>query len=66
MAVAEQLRELPTTTLEEGEMLAVVIVGAVFPTETLAVELLVSPAESVAVPMQVTESPTSVSLFVTV
>ena len=39
--VAEQVSEVPTTTLELGEMLAVVMVGAVLPTETLAEELIV-------------------------
>ena len=65
VAVAEQVRALPTT-LELGDMLAVVIVGAVFPTKTLAVDVTDELLVSVAVAVQVTESPTSVSLAVTV
>ena len=40
---------MPTTTPEEGEMAALVIVGAVFCTETSAEELAVALDESVAV-----------------
>ena len=47
-------------------MEAVVIEGAVFSTSTLAEEEAVAPLESVAVAVQVIESPTSVSEAVTV
>ena len=59
--VAEQVKLLPTTTPEEGDMTAVVIEGAVFSTVTLAEELAVAPWESVAVEVQVMLEPTSVS-----
>ena len=66
VAVAEQVRALPTTTLELGDMLAVVIVGAVFPTETLAVDVTDELLVSVAVAVHVTVDPTLVSDAVTV
>ena len=59
--VAEQLRVFPTTTPDEGDIAAVVIVGAVFSTETSTDELAVEPEESVAVAEQVIVEPTSVS-----
>ena len=43
-------------------MLAVVMVGAVFSTSTLAVDVAAEPLESVAVAVQVMEDPTSVSV----
>ena len=59
--VAEQVRPLPTTTLEEGDMEALEIVGAVFSTLTLAEEVAVELSESVAVAVHVIDEPTSVS-----
>ena len=64
--VAEQVRVLPTTTPEEGDMEAEVIVGAVLSTVTLDVVVAAEPSESVAVAVQVMVSPTSVSVAVTV
>ena len=66
VAVAEQVSEVPTTTLELGEMLGVVMVGAVFPTETLALEVTAELLLSVAVAVHVTVDPTLVSDAVTV
>lgn len=60
-AVAEQLRLLPTTMLELGEIAAVLIVGAVFSTSTVAVLDAVDPLVSVTVAEQVIVDPTSVS-----
>ena len=57
---------LPTTTPEDGEIAAAVIVGAVFSTVTLADELTDNPSESVAVAVHVMLEPTSVSEAVTV
>lgn len=59
--VAEQLRVFPTTTPDDGEIAAAVMVGAVFSTETSADELAEKPEESVAVAEQVIVDPTSVS-----
>ena len=59
--VAVQVRVLPTTTPEEGEMAAVEIVGVVFSTVMLAEESVAEPSESVAVAVHVTLEPTSVS-----
>jgi len=64
--VAEQVRVVPTTIPELGEMLAVVIDGAVFSTVTLVEEVAVAAEVSVAVAVQVTEEPTSVSDALTV
>jgi len=47
-------------------MLAIVIVGAVFETDTSVEEAAVEPLESVAVAVQVTVEPTFVSAAVTV
>ena len=56
--VAEQPSCVPTTTPEEGEMVVLVMVGAVFSTDTSAEELAVAPLESVAVDVQVMVDPT--------
>ena len=65
-AEAEQLRVLPTTTPELGEMLALPMEGAVFSTVTDAVDVAVAALESVAVAVQVMVDPTSVSAADTV
>ena len=64
--VAEQVSRLPTTTPEDGLIDAVVMLGAVFSTVTLAVEVAVAPEVSVAVAVQVMLEPTSVSEALTV
>ena len=64
--VAEQVTVLPITTPEEGEMDAVVIVGAVLSTLTLVLVVADEPSESVAEAVHVTLDPTSVSEAVTV
>ena len=48
-AVAEQVRELPTTTLELGEMLVLLMVGAVFAAAVLA-DVLTEDPEEVCLP----------------
>ena len=65
-AGALQLNVLPTTTPLLGVICTVPTDGAVFSTLTLAVELAVEPLESVAVAVQVTVDPTSVSAEETV
>ena len=63
---AEQLSKLSTATDEDGDISAVVIVGAVFSTMTSASDVVLAPLESVAVAVQVMIDPTSVSAAVTV
>ena len=60
--VAEQVRPLPTTIPELGEMLEELMVGEVFPTLTVVAEVVESPSESVAVAVQAMVEPTSVSV----
>lgn len=66
LAVVMHVSVLPTTTPDEGEMVGVAMVGAVFSTLTLIDEEAEEPSESVAVAVQVTLEPTSVSSDVTV
>ena len=56
----------PTTTPELGAITAVVMVGAVFSTSTLAEDVAVDPLESVAVAVQVMVEPTLISTAVAV
>ena len=64
--VAEQVSRDPTTTPEDGDIAALLMVGAVFSTTTLASEVTLAPLESDAVAVQVIIDPTSVSAAVTV
>ena len=64
--LAVHVSVVPTTTLVEGETVAVVMVGAVLLTLTLAVALLDAAELSVAVAVQTMLSPTSVSAADTV
>ena len=63
--VAEQVSSDPTTIPDVGDMTAVVIVGEVFSTVTVAVALTEEPEESDAEAVQVTDEPTLVSEAVT-
>ena len=65
-AVAEQVSRESTTTPEDGEIEADVMVGSVFSTETDADDAARAPLESVEVAVQVIDEPTFVSEAVTV
>ena len=65
-AAAEQLRVLPTTTPVLGLIVGVPTDGAVFSMLTVAVEVAVTPLESVAVAVHVRVEPTLVSAAETV
>ena len=58
LAVAEQLRLVPTTTPLEGEIAAAEMVGAVLITLTVAVADAADPLESVAVAVHLMVDPT--------
>ena len=64
--IPEHVTVPPTATPLEGDTDTELMVGTVLSTVTLELDVAVEPAESVAVAVQVTEEPTSVSAAVTV